>query len=168
MSNHQELARHVYDTTLKLFHPTSGHFPNERLWTKTNLKYGQLLYGMNEPSKLQTVIKDLIKTVQSTQDGNVNSNTSSSSYSTNLMEIYKLQIQHYSKLKDHKNLRIIRSKALQIKNGIPHPRTLALIQEHGGKMHMAAREFSQARSAFFQAFKSYDEAGDSARLRCLK
>lgn len=35
-------------------------------------------------------------------------------------------------------------------------------------MHMAAREFSQARSAFFQAFKSYDEAGDSARLRCLK
>ena len=35
-------------------------------------------------------------------------------------------------------------------------------------MHMSSREFEAAGKTFFQAFKSYDEAGDVARLRCLK
>ena len=35
-------------------------------------------------------------------------------------------------------------------------------------MHMAAREYEAAGKTFFQAFKSYDEAGDPSRLRCLK
>lgn len=35
-------------------------------------------------------------------------------------------------------------------------------------MHMASREFESAGKTFFQAFKSYDEAGDPSRLRCLK
>ena len=33
---------------------------------------------------------------------------------------------------------------------------------------MASREYEHACTTFFQAFKSYDEAGDRARLRCLK
>jgi len=55
-----------------------------------------------------------------------------------------------------------------VEGGIPHPRTLALIQEMGGKMHLASKEFEAAGKSFFQAFKSYDEAGDPNRLRCLK
>jgi len=35
-------------------------------------------------------------------------------------------------------------------------------------MHMASRQFEAAGKTFFQAFKSYDEAGDPSRLRCLK
>jgi len=35
-------------------------------------------------------------------------------------------------------------------------------------MHMAAREYEAAGKTFFSAFKSYDEAGDPSRLRCLK
>ena len=35
-------------------------------------------------------------------------------------------------------------------------------------MHMASREYESAQTTFFAAFKSYDEAGDPARLRCLK
>ena len=46
------LARNVYDLTLGAFHPTTGISPNERLWFMTNLKYGQLLYEMNETAKL--------------------------------------------------------------------------------------------------------------------
>eukprot|EP01083_Nonionella_stella_P308442 1088102_1 len=57
---------------------------------------------------------------------------------------------------------------MQVKGGIPHPRTLALIQELGGKMHMSSGEYEAANTTFYQAFKSYDEAGDIARLRCLK
>jgi len=166
-----DLARHVYDGTLTLFHPHTGSCPNERLWCKTNLKYGQLLYEMNETPKLQLVIRDLLKTMHQddrTSGNPSNNNNTTTSSSTNLMEIYALQIQLHSRQKDNKKLRQIFAKAMRVQGGIPHPRTLALIQELGGKMHMASREFEAAGKTFFQAFKSYDEAGDVARLRCLK
>lgn len=35
-------------------------------------------------------------------------------------------------------------------------------------MHMSHAEYEEAGKTFFQAFKSYDEAGDQSRLRCLK
>eukprot|EP00554_Chaetoceros_debilis_P009908 CAMPEP_0194103908 /NCGR_PEP_ID=MMETSP0150-20130528/4264_1 /TAXON_ID=122233 /ORGANISM="Chaetoceros debilis, Strain MM31A-1" /LENGTH=563 /DNA_ID=CAMNT_0038791255 /DNA_START=156 /DNA_END=1847 /DNA_ORIENTATION=- len=157
----QDLARHVYDSTLKLFHPRYGSCPNERLWFKTNLKFGQLLYENHETYKLQDVIRDLLQTSDM-------SSSSSSTSKTHLMEIYALQIQLYSRLKDNAKLREIFDQAMKVQGGIPHPRTLALIQELGGKMHMSSGEYEAANTTFYQAFKSYDEAGDIARLRCLK
>lgn len=169
----QNLAKLVYDSTLHLFHPHHGTCPNERLWFKTNLKYGQLLYENNETLKLQTVIQDLLDVSGLNQQqyyssGGVENRSMSSSSSTHLMEIYALQIQLFSRLKDTKALREIFAKAMRVQGGIPHPRTLALIQELGGKMHMASKEYDAACTTFFQAFKCYDEAGDSKRLRCLK
>lgn len=156
----QKMALAVYDATLKVFHPTTGACPNERLWFKTNLKYGQLLYEMNETPKLQHVLKDLLSIRNKAESGG--------GASTQSMEIYALQIQLSSRQKDNKKLREVFNKAMAVRGGIPHPRTLALIQELGGKMHMAAREYEAAGKTFFQAFKSYDEAGDPSRLRCLK
>jgi COP9 signalosome complex subunit 2 len=158
MEPHQ-LALAVYDATLKIFRPSTGYCPNERLWFKTNLKYGQLLYEMNETTKLQQVLRDL---------KNVQTADTSGGTSTQSMEVYALQIQLYSRQKDNKKLREVFNKAMAVRGGIPHPRTLALIQELGGKMHMAAKEYENAGKTFFQAFKSYDEAGDPSRLRCLK
>ena len=93
------------DLTIEAFHPKTGVSPNERLWFKTNLKYGQLLYEMNETARLRSVIKDLL--VASGQpadilDGSSSMDISSSDNSTSgtqLMEIAALQIQLYSKLK---------------------------------------------------------------------
>jgi len=172
-SSAHTLARDVYDLTIEAFHPKTGVSPNERLWFKTNLKYGQLLYEMNETARLRSVIKDLL--VASGQpadilDGSSSMDISSSDNSTSgtqLMEIAALQIQLYSKLKDTKSLRACYYKAMSVKNAVPHPRTIALIQEIGGKMHASRRNFDEACQAFFQAFKSYDEAGDRSRLRCL-
>mmetsp|Transcript_28059 Transcript_28059/g.58994 ORF Transcript_28059/g.58994 Transcript_28059/m.58994 type:complete len:559 (-) Transcript_28059:1472-3148(-) len=171
------LARNVYDTTLRVFHPSTGISPNERLWFKTNLKYGQLLYEMNETAKLQIVIRDLLQSSGQSVDfleGSGNGSgietmgSSGNSGGTHVMEIAALQIQLYSRLKDTKKLRQVFQRAMSVRGGIPHPRTLALIQELGGKMHMSQRNFVEASQSFFQAFKSYDEAGDRARLRCLK
>ena len=187
-SDPRVFARNVYDLTLDAFHPTTGISPNERLWFKTNLKYGQLLYEMNETSKLQLVIRDLLISSgqptdilegaggSSTMDESsstvapaaTSSSSSSSSGGTHVMEIAALQIQLYSRLKDNKKLRAAYHRAMSVRGGIPHPRTLALIQELGGKMHMSQRNFNDASQSFFQAFKSYDEAGDRSRLRCLK
>lgn len=155
----QKLAGQVYDATLQAFHPKTGVSPNDRLWFKTNIKYGQLLYELNETSKLEMVLRDLMNAQQDSNEGGT---------STQSMEIYALQIQLYSRQKDNKKLREIFNKAMAVRDGIPHPRTLALIQELGGKMHMAAREYEAAGKTFFQAFKSYDEAGDQNRLKCLK
>jgi COP9 signalosome complex subunit 2 len=164
----QKLALAIYDATLIVFHPKTGACPNERLWFKTNLKFGQLLYEMNETTKLQQVLRDLKVTHENQQSSNRMGDSSSLSSSTQSMEIYALQIQLYSRRKDNKSLRDTFNKAMAVRGGIPHPRTLALIQELGGKMHMQAKEYEAAGKTFFQAFKSYDEAGDPSRLRCLK
>ena len=162
------LARNVYDATISVFHPQTGSSPNERLWFKTLLKFGQLLYEMKETAKLQLVIRDLLKGAGGDSAGGGTGEGATASGSTNLMEIMALQIQLYSRQKDNKKLREVFDKAMRVTGGIPHPRTLAIIQELGGKMHMQSREFEKAATTFFQAFKSYDEAGDRARLRCLK
>lgn len=178
-SQQEALAQSIYDLTLKAFHPTSGISPNERLWFKTNLKYGQLLYEMNETAKLQLVIRDLLVSsgqstdiiegrATTTNNSSLSSESTTSTGGTHVMEIAALQIQLYSRLKDTKKLRAAYHRAMSVRGGIPHPRTLALIQELGGKMHMSQRSFDEASQAFFQAFKSYDEAGDRSRLRCLK
>lgn len=87
---------------------------------------------------------------------------------TNLLEIYALMIQLYSRDGDNGRLRDLYVRSQRVEGGIPHPRTLAVIKECGGKMHMREREFEEAAMAFFDAFRSYDEAGDAGRLRCLK
>lgn len=124
------------------------------------------MYETNETAKLQQVLRDLLTTQEqnnanSMTDGGTSSNTQS-------IEIYALQIQLYSRQKDNKKLRAVFNKAMAVRGGIPHPRTLASIQELGGKMHMQAKDYESAGKTFFQAFKSYDEAGDHSRLRCLK
>jgi COP9 signalosome complex subunit 2 len=166
--NNKALARNVYDATISVFHPQTGSSPNERLWFKTLLKFGQLLYEMKETAKLQMVIRDLLRGAGGDSAGGGTGEGATASGSTNLMEIMALQIQLYSRQKDNKKLREVFDKAMRVQGGIPHPRTLAIIQELGGKMHMQSREFEKAATTFFQAFKSYDEAGDRARLRCLK
>lgn len=127
----QSLALAVYDSTLTVFHPQLGPCKNERLWFKTNLKYGQLLYEMNETAKLQVVLKDLLQ-IHGEPDLNneamTNGNNNGASGSTNSMEIYALQIQLYSRQKDNKKLRETFQKAMNVRGGIPHPRTIALIQ----------------------------------------
>jgi COP9 signalosome complex subunit 2 len=116
----QKLALAVYEATLTVFHPKSGTVPNERLWFKTNLKYGQLLCEMGETARLQTVLHELLQVHGGEPEGGGGS--------TNSMEICALQIQLYSRQKDNKKLRETFHRAMNVRGGIPHPRTIALIQ----------------------------------------
>ena len=59
-------------------------------------------------------------------------------------------------------------QALTIKSAIPHPRIMGIIHECGGKMNMAERQWAEAATDFFEAFKNYDEAGTHRRIQCLK
>ena len=59
-------------------------------------------------------------------------------------------------------------EATNVTNAIPHPRTMGVIREFGGKMYMEEKDWEAAQVNFFQAFRNYDEAGSSQRIQVLK
>lgn len=157
-SNQMELLQEFYETTLAALQEAR----NERLWFKTNLKLGKLWFDLKEFGKLGKVLKELQRSCQQ-PDG-------SDDYKkgTQLLEVYALEIQMYTEMKYHKKLKQLYEKALKVKSAIPHPKIMGVIRECGGKMHMGANDFELANKDFFEAFKNYDEAGNTRRIQCLK
>ncbi|ETN00802.1 hypothetical protein PPTG_17661 [Phytophthora nicotianae INRA-310] len=157
-SKNWEILQRFYETTLE----TLKEARNERLWFKTSVKLGNLLYEIGDFSRLSKIIKELLASCSDEDaDDGVRKNSQ-------LLEVYALQIQMYTAQKDNKKLVSIYEKALRTKSGVAHPRIIGVIHECGGKMYMMQREWDKARSDFFSGFKSYDEAGEPRRLQCLK
>ncbi|KAK4377840.1 hypothetical protein RND71_004136 [Anisodus tanguticus] len=124
-----------------------------RLWFKTNLKLCKIWFDLGEYGKMSKILKELHRSCQKadgTDDG------------TQLLEVYAIEIQMYTETKNNKKL-----KALTIKSAVPHPRIMGIIRECGGKMHMAQRQWAEAATDFFEAFKNYDEAGNHRHIQCL-
>ena len=82
---------------------------------------------------------------------------------TLLLEVYAIEIQMYSAQKNFKKLKELYDKSLSIKSAIPHPRIMGTVRECGGKMHMREKAWQAAHTDFFEAFKSYDDAGSPRR-----
>lgn len=152
------LLQEFYETTLEALKDSQ----NERLWFKTNLKLGKLWFDLEEYGRLQKILKELRNSCVN-EDG-----TDDLKKGTQLLEVYALEIQMYTATKNNKKLKSLYQKALQIKSAIPHPKIMGVIRECGGKMHMSEREWEKARTDFGEAFKNYDEAGNSRRIQCLK
>jgi COP9 signalosome complex subunit 2 len=152
------LLQEFYMTTLSALKGAN----NERLWFKTNLKLGGLRFLNGEYSQLKQILTELHAWCTGA-DGEDDMKKG-----TQLQEIYALEIQMYTEMKDNVNLKSLYERALRIKSAIPHPRVIGLIRECGGKMHMAEHKWEHAYTDFFEAFKSYDEAGNKRRIACLK
>jgi len=153
-----EFFQSFYETTLAALQEAK----NDRLWFKTNLKLGKLWFDREEYTRLQRILKELHVSCQDA-DG-----ADDPKKGTQLLEVYALEIQMHTAMKNNKKLKSLYAKALQIKSAIPHPKIMGVIRECGGKMHMAQREWEKARNDFFEAFKNYDEAGVQRRVQCLK
>lgn len=87
---------------------------------------------------------------------------------TQLLEVLALEIEMHTEQRHAKTLKQLYGQALAVKSAIPHPRIMGVIRECGGKVHMAERSWAAAATDFFEAFKSYDEAGAGRRIQCLK
>ncbi|KAG6436726.1 hypothetical protein SASPL_101628 [Salvia splendens] len=111
---------------------------------------------------MNEILKELHKSCQK-EDG-----TDDQKKGTQLLEVYAIEIQMYTETKNNKKLKELYQKALSVKSAIPHPRIMGIIRECGGKMHMAERQWPDAATDFFEAFKNYDEAGNQRRIQCLK
>lgn len=85
-----------------------------------------------------------------------------------LMDIYALEIQMYSERGNTRKLKELYQRALKIK-GLCNPRVAGIIHECGGKMHMREKNWVEANTDFFEAFKNYDDAGArNLACQCLK
>jgi len=152
------LLQEFYETTLMALEEAK----NERLWFKTNLKLCNLWFDTKEFGRMGKILKDLHRWCQGS-DG-----VDDQRKGTQLLEVYAVEIKMYTEQKNNKKLKELYEQALTIKSAIPHPRIMGIIRECGGKMHMHERSWSEAATDFFEAFKSYDEAGQSRRIQCLK
>ena len=87
---------------------------------------------------------------------------------TQKLMVYALEIQLRAIQSDHAAVRQLYQRAMAITSAIPPPRILGIIRESGGKMFMRQAMWTEAYEAFFQAFRSFDEAGDPRRIANLK
>ncbi|KAG1667626.1 hypothetical protein FOA52_001680 [Chlamydomonas sp. UWO 241] len=153
-----DVLQEFYETTLKALQSAK----NDRLWFKTNLKLANLWFKKHEYGRLSRILKKLLKSCQK-DDG-----TDDPKKGTQLLDVYALEIQMYTEQRNNKKLKQLYNKALSVKSAIPHPRIMGIVRECGGKMHMSDQLWSDAATDFFEAFKSYDEAGVARRVQCLK
>lgn len=135
---------------------------NERLIGKCNLKLAKVYLSKREYNKLSKLLKALHETCR-LEDG-----SDDQKKGTTLLEIFALEIQMHTEMKNTKKLKEVYNQCLGIKSAIPHPRIMGIIRECGGKMFMSQKEWSLAQTDFFEAFKNYDEAGSPARINTLK
>lgn len=157
-STDPELLQNFYALTLNAL----AEAKNERLWFKTNVKLAHLMVSLHQTAQATKILSELNEACQDAHGAD------DLRKGTQLLEVYALQIQLHTEQRNARQLKELYRKALAIKSAIPHPRIMGVIRECGGKMHMLERGWEDATTDFFEAFKSYDEAGAAARTRCLK
>jgi len=157
-ANESVLLQQFYRITLEALKGSK----NERLWFKTNIKLGRLYLELKQFDELEIILKELRTSCRD------ESGEDDQKKGTQLMEIYALEIQMYTELKNTKAMNALYEQSLNIRSAIPHPLILGTIRECGGKMHLRQGEFDKAHTDFFEAFKNYDESGSQRRISCLK
>ncbi|KIS02210.1 COP9 signalosome complex subunit 2 [Cryptococcus deuterogattii 2001/935-1] len=138
---------------------------NERLSTKCNLKLAKLWLDRKEYIRLHPILQSLHATCAPAANSVSSDDQSKGSL---LLEVYAMEIQMYSDLKETRKLKAIYNAAVQVRNAIPHPRIMGVIKECGGKMWMQEKAWDKASEDLFESFRQYDESGSAQRIQVLK
>ncbi|XP_044757314.1 COP9 signalosome complex subunit 2-like [Coccinella septempunctata] len=158
-----DVLKDFYETTLEALKLAK----NDRLWFKTNYRLGLVYLERGEYNRLSNIVKQLKQACdyspETTDYSEVDPHTGAQ-----ILSIYSLEIQMYTDLKNHQQLKKLYEKSLHIKSAIPHPLIMSVIRECGGKMHLRSGKYEEAYTDFFEAFKNYDESGSPRRIHCLK
>ncbi|KAJ9096561.1 hypothetical protein QFC20_006419 [Naganishia adeliensis] len=140
---------------------------NDRLSVKCNLKLAKLWLERKEYGQLKSTLKALHQACEPSTSASGTSAEDQTKGSL-LLEVYAIEIQMYSELRETKKLKSIYEATLRVRSAIPHPRIMGVIRECGGKMWMAERAWEKASTDFFESFKQYDESGSPQRIQVLK
>lgn len=147
----------IYELTLDALRATA----NQRLWFSTSVKLAKLHLEMGDVQKLSRMVRSLHKTCQ-TPDG-----TDDISKGSQLLEVYALEIQMCTLSVNSVRMKEIYPKTLDLTSAIADPRNIAVIRESGGKMYMSEKKWEMAYNEFFEAFKNYQETGNSTRAKIM-
>lgn len=160
-TSNMKVLEKIYSITINTLKNDTS---NDRLCFNTKIKLGSLYCETGDLKKLSDIIKELKKWCHN-EDG-----TEDKKKSSQLLDVYVLEIQMYTVEYDRKRLKELYDKCMHILNGavVLNPRNTGIIRECGGKMNMRDKSYKAAYGDFFEAFKSYDEAGNIKRIRCLK
>ncbi|KAJ1888967.1 hypothetical protein LPJ66_008293 [Kickxella alabastrina] len=135
---------------------------NDRLWLRTSLRLAKLLLDQGKFAELEALLAELRAECRDAQGQVILER------GTQLLEINAMYLGMYSARNELKKLKDTYLQCVSVKSALPHPRTMGFIRECGGKMYMAERNWAEAQSNFFDAFKNYDEAGSPQRVQVLK
>lgn len=147
----------IYELTLDALKATA----NQRLWFSTSVKLAKLHLEMGDVQKLQRLVRTLHKTCQK-PDG-----TDDVSKGSHLLEVYALEIQMCTVMKNSLRMKEIYPKTINLTSAIADPRNIAVIRESGGKMYMSEKKWEAAYNEFFEAFKNYQETGNATRAKIM-
>jgi len=139
---------------------------NDGLWYKLKIKLGQLLLNRAEYAPLPRLLREAEQFCMKEENGEM---VVDSRRSTELLQVYALDIQMCTQRKETERLKALYKKCMeQIESGIPSPKIVGIIRECGGKMYMNEGNWAEAYRDFHEAFSSYNSAGDAKRENCLK
>lgn len=133
----------------------------DKLWFNMKLKNAQLLLTAR---KFDALADEIAAMHQWCGEGE----QAEQRKGTQKLNVFSLEIQLHTENYDPVKIRRIYQAAMSIKSAMPPPRVLGIIRESGGKMYMRQNQWTEAYDNFFQAFRSFEEAGDPRRIACLK
>lgn len=139
---------------------------NDGLWYKLKKKLAETLMARQDFATLPRILREMEKYCMKEEDGIM---VVDSRRSTELLQVYALDIQICTQRKETERLKTLYKKCMeQIESGIPSPKIVGVIRECGGKMYMNESKWANAYKDFHEAFSSYNSAGDLRRENCLK
>jgi len=128
------------------------------------LKQAKILWKQKEWDKLGPILEGLHSSCRN-PDG-----SDDLSKGNQLLEIYALRVSRSTEKNDIKEQKQLYQSALPvIQKALGNPRMTGIIYECGGKMELREAHYEEARRAFFEAFKSFDDGNAVAECQsCLK
>jgi COP9 signalosome complex subunit 2 len=135
---------------------------NERLWFNTNQKLAKLYLEAGKFGEVERLISVL---KQSCQLADGSDDVSKGTY---LLEVYCLEIQLCSMTHNSARMKQIYPRTMNLNAAVADPRTMGVIREEGGKMHMSEGNWDDAYNELYEAFRNYQEAGNVRAKDCLK
>jgi COP9 signalosome complex subunit 2 len=135
---------------------------NERLWFSTNLKLAKVYIEMGNIQDVESLLQ-LLKSSCQLKDGSEDPSKSSS-----LLEVYCLEIQLCVLTQNAPRMRQVYPRTLNLNAAVSDPRIMGVIREEGGKLYMAEGQWMEAYNELFEAFRAYQQAGNSRAKACLK
>ena len=136
---------------------------NERLWFITNQKLAKLYLDSGKVEEVEELLS-LLKRSCTSSDG-LSDDPSKGAY---LLEIYSLEIQLCVLTSNTIRMRQVYPKTVNLNAAVVDPRVMGVIREEGGKMYMAEGQWDEAYNELYEAFRNYQEAGNSRARDCLK